>query len=1077
MPRISTLHCLLLFGLCLFLVACQPLAPQAPQPSTEASTESTDPSAAERFLVVNEAAGIDATHAGSWDEYRKGVEFTDGYQGMGQAWGDYDNDGWVDLYVTGGLEPSVLFRNQGDGSFARSQLSEQVSLPDSWTGGAVWADYDNDGWRDLYVLAHGANTLFHNEGGSGFRDVTAQAGVGDRGKGTIATWGDYDGDSFLDLYVGNGSCYPACDPVDFTQSQDRLYHNNGDGTFGDVSADLGIDKLTGAAFSASFVDYDNDRDPDLYVVNDKLQNPIGNVLWRNDGPGDDGWLWTDVSAETGTDTVLHGMGLAVGDYDNDQDLDFFFTNMVDPSVLLQNQDGALFTEQSAGAGLPMEVSEQVGWGTAFFDYDNDGWQDLYVATTAFIMFTPMEGPWGMLLDFPNFLYRNDGAGGFEDRSPHSWSESPAPSMGFATADYDRDGWVDFVTGDWNQGYRLHRNRGAEEGEHHWLEVKLIGGGRVNRDAIGARVYLTLNDGRKLMQEVKAGSSIGAGNDTTLHFGLGDAAVRSAVVIWPNGQRRLYFNVPQDRVWHVAIPGMEDDPILARYRASFAEPFVDVTEAAGIDAPHQATWAMHDPDFTTGYLGVGQAWGDYDGDGWLDLYVTGNELPNILYRNNGDGSFAISEHSQSLDMAGSRAGGAVWADYDNDGWKDHYVLAHGANQLVHNEQGTGFRNVTERAGVGDMGKGSTATWGDYDGDGYIDLYVANWACYPECDPLDFSRSQDRLYHNDGNGAFSDVSDLLGYEKLLGAGFTASFVDYDNDFDPDLYVVNDSLMNPIGNVLWRNDGPGCGGWCWSDVSTETGAGIVIEGMGLAVGDYDNDLDLDLYFSNMVNPSALIRNEGDGSFVEISDSARVGGELVGTVGWGAAFLDYDNDGWLDLFLSTTEFRNLDAGTPPDGMHFAHPNLLFHNEQNGVFRNASPAIWLELPKPSMGMASADYDRDGWVDFVTGDWNQRYRLYRNESQRLAPGRWLSVRLVGGGPVNRDAIGARVLLSTTDGRTQMQEVKSGSSLGAGNDTALHFGLGNATVDSITVIWPNREQTILDVVAADQELVVAYGDVK
>ena len=191
------------------------------------------------------------------------------------------------------------------------------------------------------------------------------------------------------------------------------------------------------------------------MVNDKLHNPVGNVLWRNDGKGESGWQWTDVSAETGTNAVLHGMGLAVGDYDNDQDLDFFFTNMVDPSMLLENQDGTAFIDRTAESGIPTEVSEQVGWGTAFLDFDNDGWQDLYVAATAFINLTPMQGPLGMLMDFPNFLYRNTGVG-FEDVSPASWSESPRPSMGFATADYDRDGLIDFVSGDWNQGYRLYR---------------------------------------------------------------------------------------------------------------------------------------------------------------------------------------------------------------------------------------------------------------------------------------------------------------------------------------------------------------------------------------------------------------------------------------------------------------------------------------------------------------------------------------------------------------------------------------------------------------------------------------------
>ena len=161
-----------------------------------------------------------------------------GYLAIGQAWGDYDRDGWIDLFVTGNLEPNILYRNLGDGGFAVSALSDQLSLPDLPSGGATFADYNNDGWLDLYILNFGANRLFRNDAGAGFTDVTLEAGVGDRGKGTSAAWGDYDGDGWLDLYLTNWSCYPECDPVDFAAQQDRLYHNNGDGSFTDVTLTL-----------------------------------------------------------------------------------------------------------------------------------------------------------------------------------------------------------------------------------------------------------------------------------------------------------------------------------------------------------------------------------------------------------------------------------------------------------------------------------------------------------------------------------------------------------------------------------------------------------------------------------------------------------------------------------------------------------------------------------------------------------------------------------------------------------------------------------------------------------------------
>ena len=181
-------------------------ATRAAMPAEAQAPVATD--AAEIFVDATEAAGIDAPHRGTWDEFT-GKVLAHGYLGTGQAWADYDNDGWVDLFLAGGQSPSTLYRNNGDGTFSISEHAAEVALADTWTGGAVWADYDNDGWRDLYVLAHGPNTLFRNEAGAGFRDVTAAAGVGDAGKGSTATWGDYDADGFLDLFVANWAVLPG----------------------------------------------------------------------------------------------------------------------------------------------------------------------------------------------------------------------------------------------------------------------------------------------------------------------------------------------------------------------------------------------------------------------------------------------------------------------------------------------------------------------------------------------------------------------------------------------------------------------------------------------------------------------------------------------------------------------------------------------------------------------------------------------------------------------------------------------------------------------------------------------------
>lgn len=371
-------------------------------------------------------------------------------------------------------------------------------------------------------------------------------------------------------------------------------------------------------------------------------------------------------------------------------------------------------------------------------------------------------------------------------------------------------------------------------------------------------------------------------------------------------------------------------------------------------------------------------------------------------------------------------------------------------------------------------GTSATWGDYDNDGFLDLYVVNWSCWPECgDPPDEALASDRLYRNNGDGRFTDVSALLVTEKLRGAGFTAAFVDYDSDNDVDLYVINDELKNPIGNVLWRNDGPGCAGWCWKDVSAETGADSQLAGMGLAVGDYDADLDLDFYFSNMVNPMRLLQNEAGRHFVDQASRAGVAVGPSSAVGWGTTFFDYDNDGWLDLYLATTEFLQHTIESGPQGMLLPYRDFLFHNQGDGSFTDATPASWQQQPQPSMGLAYADYNNDGWVDVVVGNFNEGYALYRNQEQRQRANHWLAVRLTGGGPVNRDAVGARVYLVDSTDRVQMQSVIKGGSLGAGNDTTLHFGLGSATVKHLTVIWPNGAISLYPAMPVDQRFHIEY----
>lgn len=458
--------------------------------------------------------------------------------------------------------------------------------------------------------------------------------------------------------------------------------------------------------------------------------------------------------------------------------------------------------------------------------------------------------------------------------------------------------------------------------------------------------------------------------------------------------------------------------------------------------------------------VGQAWGDYDNDGWLDLYVTDTDGPNSLYRNNSDGTFLVSELAEIVALNELESTGVTFADYDNDGWKDLYVVSRGPNVLFRNLEGRGFENVSDHAGVTDLLDGKSASWGDFDQDGYLDLYVTNWSCYPDCGRPMYGDS-DHLYRNKGDGTFEDVTNYLG-AQTMGAGHAASFLDFDNDGDLDIYLVNDQFINDIGNVLWRNDGSGCKGWCFTEISEQAGVDQRVMGMGIASADYDNDGDLDIYFTN-AGSMTLLQNQPDGSFKNVAAPAGV--ETSESVGWGAAFLDYDNDGWRDLYLAVA--MKMDPQTLPG-------NILFQNNADGTFSRIACDTGASDVGGTIGIAYADYDQDGHVDFVIGNHIDGYRLYRNEGIASPENHWLTVELIGAGQVNRDAVGARIYITSEDRLIQMDEVTNGSSMGSGNELALHFGLGKSKkVIEMTVVWPDGLHQIFENIATDQRYTLHY----
>ena len=515
-------------------------------------------------------------------------------------------------------------------------------------------------------------------------------------------------------------------------------------------------------------------------------------------------------------------------------------------------------------------------------------------------------------------------------------------------------------------------------------------------------------------------------------------------------------------------------------------FTDVTAACGLD------FRMHSGSQVKNYIieskGGGGAFLDYDGDGWLDIYlVNGSRLEgypdsaaaptNALYRNMGDGTFANYTRTAGVGDAGWGMGCAA-ADYDGDGDLDLYVTNYGPNVLYRNEGNGQFRDLGKVAGVDLAGWSTSATFGDYDRDGDLDLYVAQYLQFaPEhvpprggmwkgvlvfAGPLGLPGAQDVLYRNEGNGQFRDVTRQARAGQFEPTyGLSALFCDYDQDGDPDLYVANDSAPN----FLYRNEGNGQ----FRDVGVEAGAALSAEGgaqagMGIAYGDYDGDGDGDFLVTHFEDDyNTLYGNQGDGRFAVVSAAAGLAEPSLPHLAFGTCFLDYDNDQDQDLFVANGHVYPQIRHLNPDG--YAEPNQLFANQgPAGAYRFAEVAAGdVSRPAVSRGAAKGDYDNDGDVDVLVFNLDGPPQLLRNDGGNQR--NWLSLRLVGGG------LGAKIAVSS-GGVEQTTELVSGGSFLSHSDGRVHFGLGfNQAADWIEIRWPSGRVQRLEDVAANQFLVV------
>jgi hypothetical protein len=504
--------------------------------------------------------------------------------GSGVGLIDYDNDGWLDIYLVNGSnfnaldgkqEPphAALFHNNHDGTFTDVAAKAGVTN-DRWGFGVAIADYDNDGWPDIFVTNLGKNRLYHNNHDGTFTDVAEKAGLTLGNWSAGATWGDYDGDGRLDLFVtgyvhfdrsnlpyektravGYSYCEfrgepVMCGPKNIEGEPDHLFRNNGDGTFTDVSAKAGVSDETNRyyGFTPVFIDVNNDGKVDLVVADDSTLS----YLYLNRGDG----TFEDASYASGFGLNEDGhevaaMGVAVGDYLNNGLVDFAISDFSDEAKLIFHNDGkASFSEVSMRNGVGKISIPFLGWGTGFIDYDNDGWLDL-MFVNGHIYPVADRLDWGTSYSQRPLLFRNTRGGKFEEVPPVRGTglAQIISGRGAAFGDLFNNGKIDVVISQIEGPPVLLKN--VYPDHHHWVELKLVGGPKSPRDAIGATVYVS-GDGMRQRQDVISGGSYVSTNDLRLHFGLGDAtSAVSAEIHWPSGAIETVKLAAVDRIYTIA----------------------------------------------------------------------------------------------------------------------------------------------------------------------------------------------------------------------------------------------------------------------------------------------------------------------------------------------------------------------------------------------------------------------------------------------------------------------------------------------------------------------------------------------
>ena len=521
-------------------------------------------------------------------------------------------------------------------------------------------------------------------------------------------------------------------------------------------------------------------------------------------------------------------------------------------------------------------------------------------------------------------------------------------------------------------------------------------------------------------------------------------------------------------------------------------FTDIQKSSGITFLQDSTSSAEKYYLET--MGTGVGWIDYDQDGLLDLYFVQTAATDVykptrplrsaLYHNNGDGTFTDVTEKAGVGGEGHYGQGVAVGDYDNDGYPDLYITGYGRAILYHNNGDGTFTDVTAKAGVADEGNWSTsAGWFDYDKDGWLDLLVCNYINWTPktniwcgehrpgyrsyCHPDNYGGEHIKLYHNNHDGTFTDVSDASGVGKPEAKGMGVVLADFNNDGWPDIAIANDTWPN----FLFLNNHDGT----FKDVSFVSGVaasedGRYEAGMGIDAADVDGDGWLDLYVTHLdFELNRLYHNNHDGTFDDDTYPSGIGNKAILMSGVAAKFLDYDNDGWDDIVqVNGAMVENIQLYHSE--VTYKEPLLMFRNLGKGRFDKVSDSLGPDFVRPvaGRGLATADFDNDGDTDIVTNDRGDVPELLRNDGGNA--NHWLTVKLIGTRS-NRDGTGA-VLKLNSEGFTQVKQAKGGMSYMSASDPRIHFGLGERTkIDSLEITWPSGQVDRLTNLPADQIITV------